>query len=112
MPNPQLEQFSHELLTKAGVTILLCAIAALLLRELLRRVERKATQPGRSERAAPEAEPTSVSIPAYSAAASALPNCPACDARMVKRRARSGVNAGAEFWGCSGYPGCRGTLPV
>jgi len=38
--------------------------------------------------------------------------CPACNKPMVLRMARKGVKAGARFWGCSGYPGCKATLPV
>lgn len=34
--------------------------------------------------------------------------CPQCAASMVKRTARKGGNAGAEFWGCSKFPTCRG----
>lgn len=37
------------------------------------------------------------------------PNCPLCGSTMVKRTARKGANAGNAFWGCSTYPGCRGT---
>lgn len=37
------------------------------------------------------------------------PECPLCGSAMVKRIARKGANAGNEFWGCSAYPGCRGT---
>ncbi|MDP3212191.1 restriction endonuclease [Methylotenera sp.] len=37
------------------------------------------------------------------------PECPLCGSVMVKRTARKGANAGNEFWGCSAYPGCRGT---
>lgn len=40
------------------------------------------------------------------------PSCPKCQARMVIRTARTGVNAGSQFWGCSKYPGCRGTLKL
>ncbi len=40
------------------------------------------------------------------------PNCPKCGAEMKKRLARQGSNAGNEFWGCSGYPACKGILPV
>ena len=36
------------------------------------------------------------------------PSCPQCRARMVKRVARKGSNAGSEFWGCSTFPSCRG----
>jgi four helix bundle suffix protein len=38
--------------------------------------------------------------------------CPACDKPMVLRTARKGPKAGSQFWGCSGYPGCKATLPV
>ena len=36
------------------------------------------------------------------------PVCPQCGAGMLKRTARKGGNAGAEFWGCSKFPTCRG----
>ena len=38
--------------------------------------------------------------------------CPACGSAMVRRVAKRGRNAGQPFWGCSRYPGCRGTRPV
>lgn len=41
-----------------------------------------------------------------------LPNCPKCGAEMKKRVARKGSNAGNEFWGCSGYPACKGVLSI
>ncbi len=47
-------------------------------------------------------------------AASALPptpTCPACAKPMVKRVAKRGANAGGEFWGCTGYPTCKGVRP-
>lgn len=39
----------------------------------------------------------------------ATPLCPLCHASMVRRTAKKGANAGAQFWGCSKYPACRGT---
>jgi restriction system protein len=42
--------------------------------------------------------------------ASESPSCPLCKATMVRRTARKGANAGSQFWGCSAFPGCRGTL--
>ncbi len=49
-------------------------------------------------KSAPAADPTET------------PACPACSARMVRRTARRGANAGRSFWGCSAYAaGCRGT---
>jgi len=31
---------------------------------------------------------------------------------MVLRTARKGQKIGSQFWGCSGYPECKATLPV
>lgn len=36
------------------------------------------------------------------------PACPACGQPMRQRSAKSGPKAGRAFWGCSGYPDCRG----
>jgi len=38
----------------------------------------------------------------------AAPSCPVCGKTMVVRTARKGEHAGQQFWGCSGYPDCRG----
>jgi restriction system protein len=46
------------------------------------------------------------------AAPAAAPNCAACGKPMTLRTARKGAKAGSQFWGCSGYPGCKATLPV
>ena len=40
--------------------------------------------------------------------AAIAPVCPQCGAGMVRRTARKGGNAGAEFLGCSNFPTCRG----
>jgi four helix bundle suffix protein len=39
----------------------------------------------------------------------ALPACPLCGQPMVVRTARKGGQAGSQFWGCSGFPVCKGT---
>lgn len=31
---------------------------------------------------------------------------------MALRTAKTGKNAGRQFWGCTGYPGCKGTVEV
>lgn len=36
------------------------------------------------------------------------PACPDCGKPMRLRTARAGGRAGEEFWGCSGYPACKG----
>lgn len=38
--------------------------------------------------------------------------CPLCAKPMVRRTAKRGPNAGNDFWGCTGYPPCRGTRPI
>jgi restriction system protein len=38
------------------------------------------------------------------------PACPECGKPMMLRTARRGANAGNQFWGCSAYPACKGTL--
>ena len=42
-------------------------------------------------------------------APSATPPCPVCAKPMAQRKAKRGANAGSAFWGCTGYPACRGT---
>ncbi|MFM4737102.1 topoisomerase DNA-binding C4 zinc finger domain-containing protein, partial [Aeromonas caviae] len=36
------------------------------------------------------------------------PACPRCGNLMVLRTASRGEHKGTQFWGCSGYPKCRG----
>ncbi len=40
------------------------------------------------------------------------PACPECGKPMKKRKASSGRNAGMEFWGCTGYPACKGVRQI
>lgn len=40
------------------------------------------------------------------------PPCPKCGKPMLQRTARKGSKTGQPFWGCSGYPDCKGTLAV
>lgn len=41
-----------------------------------------------------------------------IPVCPQCGKPMVLRTAKTGKNAGNQFWGCSDYPDCKGVLEV
>jgi restriction system protein len=41
-----------------------------------------------------------------------IPPCPQCGSPMVLRTAKTGKNAGHQFWGCSKYPACKGLLPL
>ncbi len=40
------------------------------------------------------------------------PTCPKCSNAMRRRVAGNGPNAGKAFWGCTGYPACKGTRPM
>lgn len=70
---------------------------------LIRQTRGSARQPGRRTNA-PIATPLST-------AAGQATACPLCTKPMVRRTAKRGANAGGDFWGCSGYPACRGTRP-
>lgn len=41
-----------------------------------------------------------------------IPPCPKCGKPLVLRTAKSGKNAGKQFWGCSAYPECKGAVEV
>lgn len=41
-----------------------------------------------------------------------IPACPLCCGQMALRTARTGPNTGQQFWGCTGYPECKGTQKV
>ncbi len=40
------------------------------------------------------------------------PACPVCGKPMRRRTAHAGPHAGEPFWGCSGWPACRGLMPI
>jgi four helix bundle suffix protein len=40
------------------------------------------------------------------------PRCPKCGRAMALRTARAGTTTGRQFWGCTGYPECRGTVEL
>ena len=71
-----------------------------LLRQAKAEIDRSPARPA----AAPAVHPTVAPVQASS--------CPSCAKPMVRRTAKRGANAGAEFWGCTGYPACRGTRPI
>jgi four helix bundle suffix protein len=41
-----------------------------------------------------------------------IPRCPQCGKTMVLRTAKAGKNAGSQFWGCTGYPDCKGAVDL
>jgi restriction system protein len=40
------------------------------------------------------------------------PACPKCGSLMALRTAKTGKNQGSQFWGCTQYPACKGTVPA
>jgi restriction system protein len=41
-----------------------------------------------------------------------IPRCPKCGRPLALRTAKTGKNAGQQFWGCTGYPECKGTAEL
>jgi four helix bundle suffix protein len=67
----------------------------------------------RGQRVSHQTDPSDPTERSYKAkSAPAAPNCRACGKPMILRTARKGANAGSQFWGCSGFPHCKATLPV
>jgi restriction system protein len=47
-----------------------------------------------------------------SAPSARIPACPNCSRPMALRTAKTGKNAGQQFWGCSAYPDCKGVVKL
>lgn len=41
-----------------------------------------------------------------------IPPCPKCGKPMALRTAQKGKQAGKQFWGCTGYPECKGLVDI
>jgi restriction system protein len=41
-----------------------------------------------------------------------IPPCPKCGKPMALRTAKTGKNEGKQFWGCTGYPDCKGVVNI
>lgn len=66
--------------------------------------------PQRSEPSIKEAADVSRQVQAVDTGLKPDPQCPRCSGPMVRRTAKSGENAGKEFWGCTKFPACRGVV--
>ncbi|WP_459744626.1 topoisomerase DNA-binding C4 zinc finger domain-containing protein [Pseudomonas sp. 3A(2025)] len=60
----------------------------------------------------PKAKPKVKAQPAPAPVEPVAPACPHCKQTMVMRVARTGANAGGNFWGCASYPKCRGIRAI
>jgi four helix bundle suffix protein len=93
----------------ANTMICLINQASALLRNQIRRLEQDFLQHGglreRMTRARLESRVAQQATPR-------APQCPQCGKPMRLRTARVGKHVGRSFWGCSGYPECRGIREV
>ncbi|EGJ09365.1 restriction endonuclease [Rubrivivax benzoatilyticus] len=78
------------------------------LRQLIQKARGGGAQPARQEPALQTPAAPVASAPVQRDG-DERPNCPVCGKRMVRRVAKRGASAGAAFWGCVDYPGCKGT---
>lgn len=71
-----------------------------------------ATRPVGSGQPSPTvgAAPAAPISPIPRAIPSGVPSCPVCLSPMVLRQAHRGTKRGSVFWGCTRYPGCKGTI--
>lgn len=74
-----------------------------VLERMIADVQRSGRAQPQPERSAPIIKPATVA---------AAPKCPNCGKPMVQRTAKRGAKAGQSFWGCEGFPACRGTRPM
>jgi len=99
------EQFWHVVLP---ITLLFVVIG-LVLTVLIKAVEKRLIKFIRERRGnRTSGKIATHKIPEHAGVIEA-PACPQCGSKMVLREARRGARAGQAFWGCSQYPGCRGT---
>lgn len=64
------------------------------------------------DQADPSASPGTTRLAIVDVESVGPPVCPACGKPMVKRVAKRGPGIGSAFWGCTGFPTCRGTRRV
>lgn len=110
---------SEEGAVRANATICLIHQANYLLDQQITALENQfVTEGGYSERLAAarlaeRAKPKELTDPTnLTDQTDLIPPCPQCGKPMALRTARQGKNAGQQFWGCTGYPDCKGTAEV
>jgi len=91
-----------------NVMVCLCAQTGYLLDQQIRELEQAFLREGGIRERMTRARLDARGEPQPAAA----PRCPVCGKTMRQRTARQGPNAGQPFWGCTGYPDCRGTRKV
>jgi len=82
------------------------------LHALLRDAKASGERPPTRATTKPASAPTAQPSLAQDQAQADVPSCPLCAKPMQRRVAKRGANAGGAFWGCTGYPACRGTRAI
>ena len=104
-----LVEFVRRAEPELAANAMLCAVnqAAYLLKKLVEKQTREfVEQGGFSERL------YDARVQAWANGGAPAPACPLCGEPMRKWMSGKGANAGREFWGCPGYPACRGVLNI
>ena len=101
--DPWLGSADH--LLAANCLLVLCnRLVTMLSRQMERQLESFRAEGGFTEGLTAER----LAFRAEQSVKSDAPACPLCGKPMIRRMAKKGVNAGREFWSCSGYPQCNG----
>ena len=96
-------------LVAANCLIILCnRLVMMLQRQIERLLETFKTEGGFTEGLTAER----LSYKKQQSIQANAPTCPLCGKPMIKRMAKKGINSGREFWSCSGYPACNGTMNI
>ena len=102
-----LAEFVGKAAPELAANAMLCAVnqAAYLLRQQLRGQAREFTEKGGFTE-------NLYATRKQARDGAGTPACPDCGKPMRQRIAKQGKQAGAAFWGCSGYPECKGIRQV
>jgi four helix bundle suffix protein len=105
-----LPEFVEKAAPEFVANAMLCAVnqAAYLLRKQLQSQERTFVKDGGFSERLYTVRSRVRSEKSDKSDSSDSPSCPVCNKPMTRRKARSGSRTGEEFWGCTGYPACKG----
>lgn len=106
-----LSAFIREASPELAANAMLCAVnqAAYLLKRQLERQARTFTEQGGFTESL---HATRAKARANQGTSSEGPPCQLCGQPTRRRTAGKGPRAGKEFWGCTAYPDCRGTIDI
>jgi hypothetical protein len=112
MPNARLDELMQALICKAAAAIILAIVGGFFLRELLHWIDRRAMRAAVRSRRNQRRHDQNQEQATMNLKSDTAPRCPLCNGTMMRRRGRRGSQIGKEFWGCFGYPSCRGKKAI